>query len=536
MIKKICIIAGLLFLFGVCEGNSYDIKAERNKAKIIRTSETVAKKEPYGAIRLDADVRRLQAFSRELNEQLKEMYYLQKSVGLKKRGHYTSDEHDKIESLLFRYLMVREGLWDLVSFYSNYKDNFSEPELQTKGFIIAFNAALHLSCYSSRMVAIFHDEEAVIHKLNEEYFRSSIPRGTYDRIFDSVTSVKNLKALKASWILYSDDVVDPDSRLNQVSRTEPVYRDLLDQIDKLYTDTAIQTEYILEKRSVFFPRIRNRLRQASIVNLAKDTKESFDDNLYAARSILFENVSRIKLPLTGSIILFSDDQLREIKSLLLPGDIILTFTSGYMSNIFLPGQFKHGITYVGFPSERKEIGLTEKNIKNISAVKRKKILSDISISHLPSGENADLIESVAEGVIFNSLDHIAATHINRLVVLRPRISKQERIKQLQTTFLLLGDSYDFKFDFDDGSSQCCTEVIYRALHAKGSIRFPLTQRMGIQTLSADDIIHYYFQSPSKIFDFVLLAEEDIHSKDNRAVVLIGKKGEQRLQSLMNAEQ
>ena len=165
MIKKICIIAGLLFVCGAHDTIGYDIAAERSKATILRSSESAVKKERYDTNRLDTDIRRLRAFSRELNKQFKEMVYLQKSVGLEQRGHYTSDEHDKIESLLFRYLMVREGLWDLLGFYADYKDDSVDPELQTKGFIVAFNAALHLSSYSSRLVAVFLDEEAVIHKL-----------------------------------------------------------------------------------------------------------------------------------------------------------------------------------------------------------------------------------------------------------------------------------------------------------------------------------------------------------------------------------
>ena len=46
-----------------------------------------------------------------------------------------------------------------------------------------------------------------------------------------------------------------------------------------------------------------------------------------------------------------------IDEVLQPGDILLTYTGGYMSNLFLPGSFKHAITYVGDNQQRKKAGL-----------------------------------------------------------------------------------------------------------------------------------------------------------------------------------
>ena len=154
------------------------------------------------------------------------------------------------------------------------------------------------------------------------------------------------------------------------------------------------------------------------------------------------------------------------------------------------------------------------------------------MKNLPSGHDAHLIEAVAEGVIFNSLEEITDQHVARMCVLRPRLNKEERIHNLTTVFLLLGNIYDFKFDFTDGSCQCCTEVIYRALNTVGPVRFNLTKRMGVQTLSADDIINYYLTAENRPFDFVLLAEEDTKSSGHKARILAGDEGRKRLAALM----
>ena len=76
--------------------------------------------------------------------------------------------------------------------------------------------------------------------------------------------------------------------------------------------------------------------------------------------------------------------------------------------------------------------------------------------------DADVIEAVAEGVIFNNLSHLMDTHVNRLLVLRPRITAEERAEALISTFRFLGEKYDFSFNFGDvsavvyGSSVSCT--------------------------------------------------------------------------------
>jgi len=135
---------------------------------------------------------------------------------------------------------------------------------------------------------------------------------------------------------------------------------------------------------------------------------------------------------------------------------------------------------------------------------------------------------------FVSLDHLLQTHINRLTVLRPRLADDDRAEALATTFSLLGNRYDFKFDFNDASYHCCTEVIYRSLYSRGSIALPLTERMGRLTLSADDVANYHINTKGRCFQFVLLAEEDPDSKHHAARILLGTEGETRLRELMAA--
>jgi hypothetical protein len=143
---------------------------------------------------------------------------------------------------------------------------------------------------------------------------------------------------------------------------------------------------------------------------------------------------------------------------------------------------------------------------------------------------------VAEGVIFNNLAKIMDTHINRLLVLRPLISDKERTEFIAGVFSYLGDPYDFYFDFADASRQVCAEVHYRTLPGKGGVAFALTRGGGHETLSADDIVHYYLETQPPKFKLVLFADEDTGSQHHQARVLTGKEAEQHLKALVAATQ
>ena len=126
------------------------------------------------------------------------------------------------------------------------------------------------------------------------------------------------------------------------------------------------------------------------------------------------------------------------------------------------------------------------------------------------------------------------THINRLLVLRPNLNTAERAAFLVGVFSYLGDEYDFYFDFADSSRQVCTEVHYRTLNGKGGIYFTLTKRAGHETLSADDIVHYYTETRPRKFKLVFFADEDPHGRHYQARLLTGAEAEHHLEELMDA--
>lgn len=486
---------------------------------------------PEAAARLAAAPAALGTFAAQLRGLEKEWQTTLGALADKSYKEITSEETDRIESLMFRYLVCRESLWDMLTFLSDYDRRFATEEEQTRAFAAAFHAAALLSRHTAWLVLNAMDEKAIVRKLNEAHYRYDIPAGTFDMLFYALTSPKNLAELDAARSSFASAATVSDSTLSRIMDADPSFSAQLAQTAWLWMQADGLTKDILKRRSIVLPDVANRLRQNELMEQARKVHRKIAADLYVAQGLLFNTVSDFKRPMTRHLT-FTREQVAAVRAALQPGDLIMTFSAGYMSNVFLPGHFKHGITYVGTVEQRRNAGLDATALANVPAGKRAKAAKDLEFARLASGEEVDLIEAVAEGVIFNSTEVIMHNHINRMLVLRPRVSREDRVGALVNTFLLLGCQYDFNFDFVDASYQCCTEVIYRSFDRRGGMEFSLIPRAGVRTLAADDIVNYYLDTNPGAFEFVLLAEEDPGRKTGEARVLSGDEGRKRLVALM----
>ena len=483
------------------------------------------------ALKLESDQRTLHTVAGQLERTRSDFIALHQRGGWPKRGYFDSEENNRIERLYFRFVVGHTTLWDIINSYGGPQARYTDDGTGIKAHALVLYAEFLLAFHSSFLIAEFMDDPVAIAKLNEPFFRSEIPQGTYDRLHRNVTSKDKAHMLAAGWMLYSEDVADSRSVLVELGEEDPEYANLLGQIPILYSGAMQQTQRILNAQTGAIAETENYFSHTRAEELARKTSQEFGDLWYATRSILFKDISRLKNP-SAHLIQFSAAQKKQVYDLLQPGDLILTFTAGYISDVFIPGKYKHGITYVGSPAQRAAAGLKADSLPIVAEPERKRFELHLSQEFLPGGENADIIEAVAEGVIFNNLAKIMDTHINRLLVLRPNLIDAERTEFLAGVFSYLGDEYDFYFDFADASRQVCTEVHYRALSGKGGIHFTLTERAGHVTLSADDIVHYYLETRPQQFELVLFADEDPGVQHHQARVLTGADAEHRLKALM----
>jgi len=469
----------------------------------------------------------LEAASREIHARLSELHA---SSGWRKRGYFTSSEHDAIEWLFFRFVHNHRAFWGEIDRLGGVELALTTEASLPGAHLLVLHAGLALAESSAFLVTEFREDPIAVAKLNEFFYRSEIPAGTYDLIALAVTNTKRRKALTRAWALHERELTDPKgSAIAAAAFEDPELASVLASLVPLWVRVEAQLKLVDAGRN----RVLTDLDHSLAADASRASDRSFDSVAYETRSLVFKNVSRIKSP-AAHLIKFSPAQKRELHDLLRPGDVILSYTAGYVSDVFIPGTFKHGITYVGDRAEREAAGLTAASLPRLDRPRTASFAANIKLDHMPDGSSADLIEAVAEGVKFSNLDTILDTHVNRLLVLRPSIDDAERTAFLAGVFAYLADPYDFRFDFGDASRQVCTEVIYRALNGKSDIAFTLTTRAGHPTLSADDIVLYHFETPGH-FKILAYAEEDPDRGDHSARIWTGPPAEQRLKERMAAD-
>ena len=74
------------------------------------------------------------------------------------------------------------------------------------------------------------------------------------------------------------------------------------------------------------------------------------------------------------------------------------------------------------------------------------------------------------------------------MLIRPNFTDDEKIEAIRRVIQHEGKSYNFDFDFFRSDQLVCTEVIYRAYDGINNKKIPLKERMGNQTLSAQDLL------------------------------------------------
>ena len=464
------------------------------------------------------DIKKLSIFQAAFDQMYLEMGEIKTSATRHETGHFSNVESDKIENLLFRYLVLRRSVWDIINKYRDYNTYSNDPTENMKALLVGYSSALTLYKYSGILITKNMGDDQVIDKLNEAYFRSDISRGSFREVYHSLTNLENLDELDIARELFTSifytQIYEPGTPLNLLIM-DPTYGPLITNLEPLHDTHVKLREEILNHFVLITPGITNRLRHSTIKKKVEKLIGKAGGRFEALKAIVFTHVGHIKAPGIEPLI-FSEDDKNQLLTLLQPGDIILTYSEGFMSNIFLPGIFKHGIVYTG----RRE-NWKKSDLDNIHITDHQKSL--IQVNH-------NIIEAIAEGVVSGSLEEILDTKINRLAVFRPNLSNQKIMGVMQTIHSYLGNQYDFSFDFNDAESQVCTEVIYRGYNEIGNIQFGLSKRAGTLNLSAEDVCRYAINSGN--MELVTLIVEDEYRKGKTRFVS-PENGVEIILALMN---
>jgi len=219
--------------------------------------------------------------------------------------------------------------------------------------------------------------------------------------------------------------------------------------------------------------------------------------------------------------LVSPVQIAALPGRLEPGDILLERREWYLTNAGIPGFWPHAALYVGTRDERERFfadpdtraWLAELGVDSFEALLAERHPDALVRSQrLEEGHPRRVLEAIAEGVVFTSLEHSAAA--DSLAVLRPRLTRRERAVALLRAFGHAGRPYDYDFDFATDAALVCSELVYKAYQpGEGSrgLRLPLSEVAGRLLMSPNEIARLYAEErgrPDAQLDFVLLLDGD----------------------------
>ena len=457
--------------------------------------------------RMVQDARVLGMLSKDLRDIFSEFRALKTQTDDKRLSSMTEGETDKIESLFFRYIVCRESLLDVSGRYSGRSlEAVRLSDSHTMGSLLGILARLLIRYNDAFLSDMFINSSAVASKLNAAYPAVDIPSESYDKLLKSVLSFNNREREDAARRLFIEDLNNPYSALSLTVRSDVECEVLVRAIRSLYVRRETRTRSLLEKKKAIDSRYPVNINTARVALLVEQTRSGSATSLNAAVALDSKGLAQIIAATVSPPLSLTTAQHNKLKLLVKPGDIVLTYRKGYLTNLFFPGKFIHGLMYVGNMRERVPA---------------------------QEGSNLDLVEATGGGVVLNSLDFITGKRISRLVILRPRLSQQDAQNVMDQLLGYMGREYDMSFDFKSDRRLCCTEVPYHLFAGRGNFEFKLKKRVGLMTLTADDIIKTALASESNGLDVVCLLDEKRGTRGRKALLLTGSAAVDHLRRMMD---
>jgi hypothetical protein len=333
---------------------------------------------------------------------------------------------------------------------------------------------------SLRLITTYGDNPLARKKLNESEPRWGLPADLFDQVVASASNEANFRMYHEMGTFY---VAHRDEWKKESGWEEAEFTWLDERIGRSLQ--YVQSHPISRSKEW-------------ISRLGRRVQKDVNTPVYAAQSMLSEWIGDLRIVKDAPLI--TVEQVRkEIKPRLKPGDIFLERRNWFLSNAFLPGFWPHSALYIGTPEDLKELGIADD-----PEIKRR--WTEYTRKTHDGGIHT-IIEAVSEGVIFNTAEE--SMHADNVVILRPRLSREQIAKAIVRAFSHHGKPYDFEFDFFTSDKLVCTELLYRSY--EGMLHFELVRIMGRDTLPALEIGRKFAKekdSPNRELDFILFMDGD----------------------------
>lgn len=356
--------------------------------------------------------------------------------------------------------------------YFTYINIFSSPREHAESFIIAYSLYIKKFELFHKLIDRIDDNEIIIKQLNE-YSPIFGSKNSYDDVLDRFFSSDSLvrRNLGRFYISFLGIVLS-ENKLNEgylVIKEEGVksHLYLLRNVFNTTVRAAKEKRYSLEKdlSDIWFP-------------VQKNVANMMGDSYLSSRHDKFISI----------------EQISEMKKVLEPGDILVERRNWYASNVGIPGFWAHAALYVGTFDDMHNYFAklfplrSHKNLRELLEKEYPQLLEQFT------GVDANnhpysVIEGKSPGIILLSLEESA--HADYIGVMRPRLTKKDKLDSILRAFGNFGKPYDYNFDFETRDELVCSELVYDAYQPLGSkkgLTFELKMTSGRKILSPTDMV------------------------------------------------
>ncbi|MFW5427448.1 MAG: YiiX/YebB-like N1pC/P60 family cysteine hydrolase, partial [Methylophagaceae bacterium] len=356
-------------------------------------------------------------------------------------------------SLIYRYLTIRAGFWEIIDDMSaHFSDELENVKTidDWRHFLLGYAS----SCQAVYMARLLINELAshrlVQRKINEGAPQHRISPKVFTKIYRSLSDTDN--AMKMQYMM---NLVDANRDFIQTLEKDEIVSVIVKNLPAL--------EKTLHPSQLAFIKLRLKYLWHALTRRGAITKK-------LTSFFLLEQAGRV----ISDIGIHDESRVtpaiqEQLANFLQAGDVLITRHDFVASNLFLPGYWPHAALYIGSETERDELGVE----------------LDDKIAKRWNGEIRTL-EAQKDGVLFRPLAE--TLEVDEIVVLRSSLDRKKIAKALGRAVQHEGKGYNFDFDFFSSDQLVCTEVVFRAYDGLGELEFELIERAGRLSLSAEDLL------------------------------------------------
>lgn len=246
----------------------------------------------------------------------------------------------------------------------------------------------------------------------------------------------------------------------------------------------------------------------------KEIKEKSKEMMYVAifpvQKYVMVSISRIEFTKRKEKFI-TDSDLKEIGTCLEPGDILLKRNDWQATNLGISGFWTHTGLFIGNLENMDEYFSDVEELKGKRFSDKLKELNLEAYNSLLNESELSVIESIEEGVVVKPLNNIAK--VDYFSAVRPRISKEEKMKAIMKAYGFLGRPYDFSINIDSNDAFICTALIAKSF--EDNIKFEVEEKLGKKVILPNSVAKKFAQerkNKSRELDFVLFYDLDLKTK------------------------